>query len=80
MGSLIAFRVNIVIIGIDYNVSYNIHCMKSVQIWSYFWNAGKYGPEITPYLDTFHSVIRKIVNIWQKKCETKDVTSAGAKV
>ena len=33
------------------------HCVKSVQIWSYFWsvfspNTGKYGPEITPYLDT----------------------------
>ena len=36
------------------------HCVKSVQIRSYFWsvfspNAGKYGPEITPYLDTFSS-------------------------
>ena len=55
-------------------------CVKSVQIWSYFWsvfsltrteweeiqstkylsvfnpNAGKYAPEITPYLDTFHTV------------------------
>ena len=37
------------------------HCVKSVQIRSYFWsvfnpNTGKYGPEITPYLDTFHAV------------------------
>ena len=49
------------------------HCMKSVQIPSFFWsvfsrirteygdllfspNAGKYGPEKTPYLDTFHAV------------------------
>ena len=53
------------------------HCVKSVQILSYFWsvfsyirtecgeirylsvfspNTGKYGPEITPYLDTFHAV------------------------
>ena len=61
------------------------HCMKSVQIRSYFWsvfsrirteygdlfkygvisgpyfpvfglNTGKYGPEITPYLDTYHAV------------------------
>ena len=38
------------------------HCVvKSVQIRSYFWsvfspNTGKYGPEITPYLDAFHSV------------------------
>ena len=35
--------------------------MKSVQIRSFFWsvfssNAGKYGPEKTPYLDTFHAV------------------------
>ena len=37
------------------------HCVKSVQIRSFFWsvfspNAGKYGPEKTPYLDTFHAV------------------------
>ena len=44
--------------------------MKSVQIRSYFWpvfscirteygdlsNTGKYGPEVTLYLDTFHTV------------------------
>ena len=39
--------------------------VKSVQIRSYFWsvfspNTGKYGPEITPYLDTFHAV-KKLV-------------------
>ena len=38
-----------------------LHSMKNVQIRSYFWsvfslNAGKYGPAITPYLDTFHVV------------------------
>ena len=44
------------------------HCMKSVQIRSYFCsvsfciriefnpNTGKYGPEITPNSDTFHAV------------------------
>ena len=46
------------------------HCVKSVQIQSYFWSVfscirteygdlrstGKYGPEITPYLDTFYAV------------------------
>ena len=40
------------------------HCVKSVQIRSfagpYFSvfssNTGKYGPEKTPYLDTFHEV------------------------
>ena len=42
-------------------------CVKSVQIRSFFWsafshipafsaNAGKYRPEKTPYLDTFHAV------------------------
>ena len=36
--------------------------MKRVQIRSYFWsvfspNTGKCGPEITPYLDTFHAVL-----------------------
>ena len=60
----------------------NLHCVKSVQIQSYFWsvfsrirteygkifvslrilskcraNAGKYGLEITPYLDTFRAVL-----------------------
>ena len=44
--------------------------MKSVQIRSYFWselflsvfspNAGKHGPEITPYLDTFLAVNSKL--------------------
>ena len=55
----------------------NHHCVKSIQIRSYFWSVffcnrteyeiysvnlciqsetGKYGPEITPYLDTFHAV------------------------
>ena len=36
--------------------------MKSVQRQSYFWsvfspNTGKYGPEITPYLDNFHAIV-----------------------
>ena len=35
--------------------------LKKVQIWSFFWSvfsptAGKYGPEKTPYLETFHAV------------------------
>ena len=42
-----------------------MHCVKSVQIRSYFWSvfsriwteAGKCGPEITPYLATFHAVM-----------------------
>ena len=52
-----------------YIILYYIHCVKSVQIRSIFWsvfshirtefspNAGKYGPEKTLYLDTFHAVI-----------------------
>ena len=40
------------------------HCVKRTQIQSYFWSyfpvfspdTGKYGPEITPYLDTFYAV------------------------
>ena len=36
------------------------HCVKSVQTRSIFWsvfspNVGKYRPENTPYLDTFHT-------------------------
>ena len=52
--------------------SYSKHCVKSVEIRSFFWsvisrirtefgsvfspNAGKYGPKKTPYLDTFQTV------------------------
>ena len=37
------------------------HCVKSVQIGSFFWSVfscirPEYGPEKTPYLDTFHAV------------------------
>ena len=43
---------------------YEVHCLESVQMRSYFWSVfsyiypdtGKYGPEITPDLDTFHAV------------------------
>ena len=50
------------------DVSLPAHCVKSVQIRSFFWsiffriqaeygsNAGKYGPEETSYLDNFHAV------------------------
>ena len=44
-----------------------LHCVKSVQIRSFSGpyfpisvfspNTGKYGPEKTPYLDTFHAVL-----------------------
>ena len=37
----------------------NVHCVKSVQIRSFCVspNTGKYGPEKTPYLDTFRAVV-----------------------
>ena len=41
------------------------HCVKSVQIRSYFWSAfssEKYGPEITPYLNTIHAV--NVFKLW----------------
>ena len=31
-------------------------------------NTGKYGPEITPYLDTFHTVCLKTIHIWSLSC------------
>ena len=51
----------------------SFHCVKSVQIRSNFWsvfspNAGKYGPEITPYLYTFqaqfgkHSIMYQLID------------------
>ena len=47
-----------------------MHCVKSVQIRSYFWSVfsrirTEYEPEITPYLNTFHAVMinRKIKSI-----------------
>ena len=47
------------------------HCVKSVQIRSFFWSVfsciqteygdtGKYGPEKTPYLDTFYAMFISI--------------------
>ena len=38
-------------------------CVKSVQIWSFFSrNTEKYGPEKTPYLDTFHAGVIFIIS------------------
>ena len=47
----------------DSEINHNeLHCVKSVQIRSYFWsvfspNTGNYEAEITAYLDTFHAVL-----------------------
>ena len=35
------------------------------------WNAGKYGPGKTPYLDTFHAVYRKILSLTIKMLQIK---------
>ena len=58
---------------------YSTHCVKCVQMRSFFWfvfspNAGKYGPEKTPFMDTFHIVtifinaspikIKSWMNVW----------------
>ena len=51
-----------------FNFCSNLYCVKSVQIRSYFWsvfspNVGKYGPDITPYWDTFRAVLRKLIHL-----------------
>ena len=43
------------------SICLRLHCVKSVQIRSFFWSifslsTGKYGPEKTPYFDAFHAV------------------------
>ena len=40
----------------------SVHCVKSVQIRSFFWSVfsrirTEYGPEKTPYLDPVHAVV-----------------------
>ena len=54
--------------------TFNLHCLKRVQIQSYLWslfswiglNTGKYGLEITPYLDTLHAVLKLVSAIFLK--------------
>ena len=103
-------------------LSYYRHCVKSVQIWSYFWsissciqsknrkiqvafirvtiylcikfssyksntawkvsklNTGKYGSEITPYLDTFHAMRRNVdYTLFHKQHQTLAKNQAKAK-
>ena len=46
----------------DYNTNDNI-CVKSAQIRSFFWSVIPiFGPEKTPYLDTFHGVNTEYTN------------------
>ena len=57
--------------------------MKSVQMRSYFWPVvscirTKYGPEITPYLDTFH-VVTGLVSVYDKdpvNCDQTEIIGA----
>ena len=85
-GSIVLILVLIVFYLVGESIFCKIHCVKSVQMRSFFWsafsrirtengeirsissysvrylsifspNAGKYGPEKTPYLDIFHAVI-----------------------
>ena len=61
-----------------------MHCVKSVQIRSISGsNTRKYGPEITPYLDTFHEVmliwliliqIRGFFNYWRRFPQILDMS------
>ena len=59
------WRVNLDQKKITQAVLSDLSLRESVQIRSYFWsvfipNSGKYRPEITPYLDTFHAVFLKL--------------------
>ena len=43
-----------------------VHCVKSVQIRSYFWPVfscirTEYGPKINPYLDTFQAAMVSVI-------------------
>ena len=54
----------------------HVHCVKIIQIRSFFWSVfsrirTEYGPEITPYLDTFHAlVIHKHSHIFVSSAKT----------
>ena len=72
---------------ISFKTKAGLHCLKSLQIRSYFWSlfsrirteygeirsievslriqseCGKYGPEITPYVETFHAVLGLVIVI-----------------
>ena len=50
----------------------NTEIHKNLSVFSP--NTGKYGPEITPYLDTFHAVFGKIyIRIQEQKAESDTV-------
>ena len=54
-------------IKVESSILSSIHCLKSVQIRSFFWSIffcirTEYGREKTPYLHTFHAVIVKHFN------------------
>ena len=43
-------------------------------------NAGKYGPEITPYLDTFHAVFRTVQEKTRKNVILKTLFESFARL
>ena len=53
------------------------HCVKNVQIRSYFWSVfscirTEYGPKITPYLDTFHAVKVILMTMLAKRLDASE--------
>ena len=62
----------------DIRKTYVEPVLKSVEMRNYFSvfspNTGKYGPEITPYLDTFHALL---YNIKQVKIKTQGFKIKG---
>ena len=82
-------------------IAINLHCVKSVQIQSFCWsvfsrskeylsvfspNAGKYGPEKTPYLDTLHAALSTMfliiskLSFWGQKSSLVSGNQAGENI
>ena len=76
------------------------HCLKTIQIPSYFWpvfsrirteygeteylsvfslNVGKYGPEMTLYLDIFHAVYNIFENPTKRSCFVRILVKTNSK-
>ena len=54
------------------------HCVKCVQLRSFFWSVfsrirTEYGPEKTPYLDTFHAVFIEWIHNWFRNSMSMDL-------
>ena len=63
-----------------------VHCVSKNGILSGPWfpafalNTGKYRPETTPYLDTFHAVVCILYRINGKKVLNKEIIEAEAAI